>query len=76
MTDEAQVQPSLRRRGRSATAASTWRCNNAGLGGQVEVVEMTDEQWSTVLDVTLTGTFRCTRAALGHLYAAGRRGAS
>jgi 3-oxoacyl-[acyl-carrier protein] reductase len=25
---------------------------------------MTDEQWSKVLDVTLTGTFRCTRAAL------------
>jgi 3-oxoacyl-[acyl-carrier protein] reductase len=25
---------------------------------------MTDEQWSRVLDVTLTGTFRCTRAAL------------
>jgi 3-oxoacyl-[acyl-carrier protein] reductase len=25
---------------------------------------MTDDQWSTVLDVTLTGTFRCTRAVL------------
>ncbi len=25
---------------------------------------MTDEQWSAVLDVTLNGTFRCTRAAL------------
>jgi 3-oxoacyl-[acyl-carrier protein] reductase len=43
--------------------------NNAGLGGQVDVVDMTDEQWSLVLDVTLTGTFRCTRAALRHLYA-------
>ncbi len=48
--------------------------NNAGLGGQVDVVEMTDEQWSLVLDVTLTGTFRCTRAALGHLYARGDGG--
>ena len=38
--------------------------NNAGLGGEVPLVEMTDEQWSTVLDVTLTGTMRCTRAAL------------
>jgi 3-oxoacyl-[acyl-carrier protein] reductase len=28
---------------------------------------MTDEQWSSVLDVTLTGTFRCTRAALRHM---------
>ena len=38
--------------------------HNAGLGGTVPLVDMTDEQWSTVLDITLTGTFRCTRAAL------------
>jgi 3-oxoacyl-[acyl-carrier protein] reductase len=38
--------------------------NNAGLGGTAELVEMTDEQWLRVLDVTLNGTFRCTRAAL------------
>jgi 3-oxoacyl-[acyl-carrier protein] reductase len=41
--------------------------HNAGLGGTVPLVEMTDEQWSTVLDITLTGTFRCTRAALKRL---------
>jgi 3-oxoacyl-[acyl-carrier protein] reductase len=41
--------------------------NNAGLGGTANVAEMTDEQWSRVLDVTLTGTFRCTRAALRHM---------
>jgi 3-oxoacyl-[acyl-carrier protein] reductase len=38
--------------------------NNAGLGGTALLTEMTDEQWAVVLDVTLTGTFRCTRAAL------------
>jgi 3-oxoacyl-[acyl-carrier protein] reductase len=38
--------------------------NNAGLGGTAPLVEMTDEQWYAVLDVTLNGTFRCTRAAL------------
>jgi len=38
--------------------------NNAGLGGTANVVDMTDAQWSSVLDVTLTGTFRATRAAL------------
>jgi 3-oxoacyl-[acyl-carrier protein] reductase len=38
--------------------------NNAGLGGTANVVDMTDEQWDKVLDVTLTGTFRCMRAAL------------
>jgi 3-oxoacyl-[acyl-carrier protein] reductase len=41
--------------------------HNAGLGGTVPLVDMSDEQWARVLDVTLTGTFRCTRAALGHL---------
>jgi len=41
--------------------------NNAGLGGTATVAEMTDEQWHSVLDVTLTGTFRCTRAALRHM---------
>jgi 3-oxoacyl-[acyl-carrier protein] reductase len=45
--------------------------NNAGLGGDTPLVEMTDEQWSTVLDVTLTGTFRCTRAALRHMIPSG-----
>lgn len=41
--------------------------NNAGLGGTANLVDMTDEQWSVVLDVTLNGTFRCTRAALQHM---------
>ena len=41
--------------------------NNAGLGGTARLTEMTDEQWTAVLDVTLNGTFRCTRAALRHM---------
>jgi 3-oxoacyl-[acyl-carrier protein] reductase len=41
--------------------------NNAGLGGTANLVDMTDEQWSAVLDVTLTGTFRMTRAVLRHM---------
>ncbi len=45
--------------------------NNAGLGGNGLVTELTDEQWSKVLDVTLTGTFRCLRAVLPHMYARG-----
>jgi len=43
--------------------------NNAGLGGTANVVDMTDEQWARVLDVTLTGTFRCMRSALGLMIA-------
>jgi 3-oxoacyl-[acyl-carrier protein] reductase len=42
--------------------------NNAGLGGTADLVDMTDEQWSSVLDVTLNGTFRCMRAALRQMY--------
>ena len=45
--------------------------NNAGLGGTATLAEMTDEQWSAVLDVTLTGTMRMTRAALRHMCARG-----
>ena len=63
MRDEAQVgslyDGTVGRFGRIDVAV-----HNAGLGGTVSLVEMTDEQWSTVLDITLTGTFRCTRAAL------------
>jgi 3-oxoacyl-[acyl-carrier protein] reductase len=42
--------------------------NNAGLGGEVPIVDMTDDQWNLVLDVTLNGTFRCMRAELKYLY--------
>ena len=45
--------------------------NNAGLGGTAELHEMTDDQWSIVLDVTLNGTMRCTRAVLPHMYGRG-----
>ncbi len=38
--------------------------NNAGLGGTANVVDMTDEQWGRVLDVTLNGTFRMMRAGM------------
>ncbi|MCR2824156.1 SDR family oxidoreductase [Microbacterium sp. zg.Y909] len=41
--------------------------NNAGLGGTASVMEMTDDQWSSVLDVTLTSTFRATRSVLRHM---------
>jgi 3-oxoacyl-[acyl-carrier protein] reductase len=74
VTDEAQVQALI-----EAAAARFGRIdvlvNNAGLGGTAPVPEMTDEQWFGVLDVTLTGTFRCTRAALRQMVTQGRGGA-
>jgi 3-oxoacyl-[acyl-carrier protein] reductase len=63
VTDEAQVRAlfdaAVREHGRLDVVV-----NNAGLGGTSQLVDMTDEQWSKVLDVTLNGTFRCLRAAL------------
>jgi 3-oxoacyl-[acyl-carrier protein] reductase len=48
--------------------------NNAGLGGSVSILDITDDQWSKVLDVTLTGTFRCVRAVGRRMVAAGTAG--
>lgn len=71
VTDEGQVQ-SLVEAARAALGEIDVLVNNAGLGGFAPVVEMTDAQWGKVLDVTLTGTFRMTRAVLPHLYARGQ----
>ncbi|MEV5126472.1 SDR family oxidoreductase [Streptomyces decoyicus] len=73
VTDEDQV---------NALLASAEEChgrldivvNNAGLGGTADLVEMTDAQWAKVLDVTLNGTFRCTRAALRRMKETGSGG--
>ena len=63
VTDEDQVRAlfaaAVDRHGRLDVVV-----NNAGLGGTANLVEMTDDQWDEVIDVTLTGTLRCTRAAL------------
>ncbi|WP_392754392.1 SDR family oxidoreductase [Streptomyces sp. LN590] len=73
VTDETQVQ-ALFAHAEQAHGSLDIVVNNAGLGGTAELIEMTDAQWSKVLDVTLTGTFRCTRAALRSLRSAGRGG--
>ncbi|MFF9071320.1 SDR family oxidoreductase [Streptomyces sp. NPDC014872] len=73
VTDEAQVRALLALAERTHGGLDIV-VNNAGLGGTAPLTEMTDEQWTKVLDVTLNGTFRCTRAALRSLRAAGRGG--
>jgi 3-oxoacyl-[acyl-carrier protein] reductase len=70
VTDESAVQR-LFAAAIEATGGLDVVVNNAGLGGTAEIVDMTDDEWARVLDVTLTGTFRCTRAALRHLYERG-----
>nr|WP_042186135.1 SDR family oxidoreductase [Kibdelosporangium sp. MJ126-NF4]CEL17109.1 3-oxoacyl-[acyl-carrier protein] reductase [Kibdelosporangium sp. MJ126-NF4]CTQ91662.1 3-oxoacyl-[acyl-carrier protein] reductase (EC 1.1.1.100) [Kibdelosporangium sp. MJ126-NF4] len=74
VTDEDQVQALVH------GAASTFgridvMINNAGLGGTSSVLDMTDDEWGKVLDVTLNGTFRCTRAALRRMVEQGDGGA-
>jgi 3-oxoacyl-[acyl-carrier protein] reductase len=49
--------------------------NNAGLGGTKSIIDMEDDEWLRVLDVTLNGTFRCTRAALKQMISQGGGGA-
>ncbi|MDA8371145.1 MAG: SDR family oxidoreductase [Nocardiopsaceae bacterium] len=41
--------------------------NNAGLGGDRAVVDMTDAEWDRVIDISLTSVFRATRAAFRHM---------
>jgi 3-oxoacyl-[acyl-carrier protein] reductase len=66
VTDQQQVD-AMFAAAISATGGLDVVVNNAGLGGTANLVDMTDDEWATVLDVTLTGTFRCTRAALQHM---------
>src|ERR1700739_1060633 len=44
---------------------------NAGIARKVELDQLDDEAWSKVLDVDLNGAWRCFRAALPHMRAAG-----
>jgi len=48
--------------------------NNAGLGGTCDLVDMADDDWFRVIDVTLNSVFRMTRAILPHMISA-RQGA-
>ena len=66
VTDEAQVQ-TMFEHAISEMGHIDVLVNNAGLGGTQSIVDMTDEQWNAVIDVTLGGTFRCVRAALRHM---------
>ena len=63
VTQEDQVQ-ALIAEAESRLGGTDILFNNAGLGGQKRVIEMSDEEWLRVIDVSLNGTFRMTRAML------------
>jgi 3-oxoacyl-[acyl-carrier protein] reductase len=71
VTDEARVQ-AMFEYAISEMGHIDVLVNNAGLGGTANLVDMSDEQWSAVLDVTLNGSFRCVRAAMRHMLPRGR----
>ena len=48
--------------------------NNAGLGTSRTLVEMDDDEWFKVIDVTLNGTMRMTRAMMRTMKARGQGG--
>lgn len=66
VTDEAQVRALVEAAERELAGVDVL-INNAGLGGSRLLVEMSDEEWQRVLDVTLTGTMRMTRAMLPNM---------
>ena len=72
VTDEAQVQALLDLA--DPFGGVDVMINNAGLGGTAGILEMTDDQWQRVIDISLTGTFRCIRAAGQRMVDAGKRG--
>jgi 3-oxoacyl-[acyl-carrier protein] reductase len=70
VTREDDVQ-ALQRAAHATIGIPDILVNNAGLGGSAAVTDMTDAQWSRVLDVTLTSVFRMSRAFLPGMYGRG-----
>jgi len=71
VTDETQVQALIAYAESEMTGVDVL-INNAGLGGSCRLVDMSDEEWSRVLDITLTGTMRMTRAMLREMQPRGQ----
>ncbi|WP_299732848.1 SDR family oxidoreductase [uncultured Endozoicomonas sp.] len=68
VTDESQVQALVAEAEEQMQGVDVL-INNAGLGGSKLIIEMEDAEWNRVLDVTLTGTMRMTRAILPKMMA-------
>jgi 2-hydroxycyclohexanecarboxyl-CoA dehydrogenase len=69
ISDRGEVRAAVERL-RSALGPVSIVVNNAGITGYVPFLDLTDEQWSRVLEVNLTGTFIVTQTVLPDMIAA------
>jgi (+)-trans-carveol dehydrogenase len=49
-------------------------CANAGIFSHAPTVQLTEEQWGTMIDINLSGVWRTCKAAVPHLIEGGRGG--
>ena len=47
---------------------------NAGIAGTAPTLEMDEEVWQTMMDINLTGVWKCLKASVPHIIAGGRGG--
>ncbi|MDA8194868.1 MAG: 3-oxoacyl-ACP reductase FabG [Thermaerobacter sp.] len=69
VTDSSQIESMVQTIQRDLGAVSIL-VNNAGINRDRQLVKMSDQEWSSVLDVDLTGPFYVTRAVLPAMIAA------
>jgi 3-oxoacyl-[acyl-carrier protein] reductase len=70
VADEAAVTAAVARIA-AAFGPPTVLVNNAGIGPRADLVDMTTQQWDTVLGINLSGPFFAARAVCPHMVTAG-----
>ncbi|MER7795494.1 SDR family NAD(P)-dependent oxidoreductase [Streptomyces sp. NPDC097640] len=70
VADEAAVTAAIARIA-AAFGPPTVLVNNAGIGPRADLVDMTTQQWDTVLGINLSGSFFAARAVCPHMVTAG-----
>lgn len=70
VTDRAQIDAGVAEV-RSRLSSATVLVNNAGIEGFAPFLKITEETWNQLLDVNLTGTFRCCQAVIPGMVEAG-----